>query len=375
MCLLVALALGFATASAEAVTSNADTVTPKTDTTTPKEDWKDVVRAAPYWVSQGVYSNIVTIRRWVLFESGYCSDTDRHVLFDQRGQFLGYISNGRTSEATQQRLNDTRKAIAADGRVDTWVEGATNTTGYPFALACDQPHVDLPVAMARYLGTLPGERLWGTWDDLTFAGAKKPGSLHEALTYVYQTRAQQQRLELPPELPRYLAGQLMIESGGQVRAHSAANARGILQLSTAALSDCGIPPVKHWHRLAQIDCAFKLTNQNARNLRSAFDQRFGHLPAAKRDRLFTLLLIQAYHGGAGRVASLLQDDTLSQPAVYFAEHHTSYTAGDIAFGMVFHNQGRDRLGLASLYYVADVQLATETLCQTPRLRNDAICNQ
>ncbi|OEY66217.1 hypothetical protein [Marinobacter sp. X15-166B] len=339
----------------------------------PADDWQAVIRAAPYWVSQGVYSNIVTVRRWVLFESGYCSDTDRHVLFDRRGQFLGYISNGPTSEATQHRLNDTRKAMAASGRASTWVRGTASTTGYPFALACNQPHVDLADAMARYLGTLPTERLWGTWDDLSFAGAHSPGSLHEALTYVYQTRAHQQRLDLPPELPRYLAGQLMIESGGQTRAHSAANARGILQLSSAALSDCGIAPANYWHRLAQIDCALKLTNQNARNLRPAFEQRFGHLPAAKRDRLFTLLLIQAYHGGAGRVASLLQDDTLSQPAVYFARHHRRYTAGDIAFGMVFHNQGRDRLGLASLYYVADVQLATETLCQTPRLRNDAFC--
>ena len=34
--------------------------------------WTAIVRASPYWVSQGVYQNILTIRRWVLKESGYC---------------------------------------------------------------------------------------------------------------------------------------------------------------------------------------------------------------------------------------------------------------------------------------------------------------
>ncbi|HBC32979.1 MAG TPA: hypothetical protein DC045_01345, partial [Marinobacter adhaerens] len=108
-------------------------------------------------------------------------------------------------------------------------------------------------------------------------------------------------------LPRYLAGQILIESGAQARAHSRANARGILQLSPAALSDCQIAPNNFWHRLAQIDCALRLMNQNARNLAPVFEQRFGHLPEAKRDRLFTLLLVQAYHGGAGRVQALLDD--------------------------------------------------------------------
>ncbi|HTN34146.1 MAG TPA: hypothetical protein VL091_09105 [Marinobacter sp.] len=335
--------------------------------------WTQVVRSSPYWVSQGVYNNILTIRSWVLGESGYCAESERHILFDMRGQFLAWISNGNSREDTQIRLNDTRRSLQEKGQADTWIPGSANTTGYPFALACDQPHVNLAEAVARYLGTLPAERVWGAWDDLSFATSEKPGTLHDALMYVYQKRIDQQRLTLPDELPRYLAGQILIESGGQTRAHSSANARGILQLSPSALSDCQIKPRNYWHRLAQIDCALKLMDQNARNLRPVYEQRFGHLPETKRNHLFTLLLIQAYHGGAARIQALLADDILSQPAAYFAAHQERFTAGDIAFGMVFHNLGRDNLGLASLYYVADVQLATEALCRTAHLKATSFC--
>lgn len=339
----------------------------------PAADWIDVVRSSPYWVSQGVYNNIVTIRRWVLNETGYCSDTDRHVLYDMRGRFLGYISDGSDRKTTQQRLNQTRADLADRGKVDNWMAGGEGSTGYPFALACNQPHVNIDEAVARYLGTLPADLVWGTWDDLTFADQDAPRPLHEALLHIYHKRVDQQRVTLPAELPRYMGGQIMIESGGQQRAHSTANAKGILQLSPVALKDCGIQPSNHWHRLAQIDCALKLMSQNARNLKPAFDQRFGNLPEDKQDRLFTLLLLQAYHGGAARVKTLLDDDTLSRPAAYFARNHQNYTAGDIAFGMIFHNLGRNRLGLASLYYVADVQLATEALCQSARLSSTAFC--
>ncbi|WP_153045469.1 transglycosylase SLT domain-containing protein [Marinobacter salexigens] len=335
--------------------------------------WTTIVRNSPYWVSQGVYTNILTIRRWVLKESGYCSSPERHILFDMRGQFLGWISNGTTSAATQKRLNETRQALHAKGQADEWIAGDANTNGYPFALACDQPHVNLELAVGRYLGARGQDRVWGAWDDLSFATREQPGSLHDALMYIVQHRSEQKRYTLPAVLPKYLAGQILIESGGQARAHSRANAKGILQLSPAALKDCEIKPQNYWHRLAQIDCALRLMQQNARNLEPAFDERFGHLPEDKRNELFVLLLIQAYHGGAGRVQALLDNEILAKPAKYFAANHERFTAGDIAFGMVFHNLGRDRLGLASLYYVADVQLATEALCRTPTLESEEFC--
>tara|TARA_R110002096_G_scaffold24099_4_gene76150 strand:- start:5178 stop:6317 length:1140 start_codon:yes stop_codon:yes gene_type:complete len=335
--------------------------------------WTAIVRGSPYWVSQGVYQNILTIRRWVLKETGYCSSPERHILFDMRGQFLGWISNGADRETTQKRLNDTRRSLHEKGLTEEWVAGDKGTKGYPFALACDQPHVDLDLAVGRYLGARARDRVWGAWDDLSFATSEKPGSLHDALMYIVQRRSEQNRFALPEVLPRYLGGQILIESGGQARAHSRADAKGILQLSPSALKDCQIRPQNYWHRLAQIDCALRLMHQNARNLQPAFDKRFGHLPESKRNELFVLLLVQAYHGGAGRVQALLDDETLAKPAAYFAPNHERFTAGDIAFGMVFHNLGRDRLGLASLYYVADVQLATEALCRTPQLKPEEFC--
>lgn len=309
----------------------------------------------------------------MLKERGFCSKPDRHILFDRRGQFLSYIDDGSTREATQVRLNETRASLAAQGKVDAWTPGSLNNTGYPFALSCLQPHVDLSAAVDRYLGREETDRLWGTWDDLSFATDEQPRSLHEAMLYVYETRLGQQRLSLPETLPRYLGGQVLIESSGQTRAHSIANAKGILQLSPSALGDCQISPANHWHRLAQVDCALKLMQQNARNLEPAFTERFGNLPAEKRDQLFSLMLVQAYHGGLGRVVSLLEDEELSKPAAYFAREHENFSAGDILFGMIFHNLGRNRFGLASLYYVADVNLATEAICASGELSEDEFC--
>ncbi len=154
---------------------------------------------------------------------------------------------------------------------------------------------------------------------------------------------------------------LIIESGGVREAKSKANARGILQLTPTALKDCGVPANKHLHRIAQVDCALWLFERNHRMLQPVFVAKFGHLPEDKQEQIYRLLLIQAYHGGPGRVRSLLVDEELSRPASYFAANHQQFSAGDIAFGMVFHNLGRNRLGFASLYYTADIRIAQQLL--------------
>ena len=92
--------------------------------------------------------------------------------------------------------------------------------------------------------------------------------------------------------------------------------------------------------MAQVDCAVRLFIANERNLRPVFDQTFRHLPDAKREELFRLLLLQSYHNGVGAVKDLLTDPELSRATAHFAEHHERYSAGDIAVGMVV-----DRLAL------------------------------
>ena len=45
----------------------------------PQENWQQIVRHSPYWVSRGVYDNLITIRRWVLAGESYCEVKQRHI--------------------------------------------------------------------------------------------------------------------------------------------------------------------------------------------------------------------------------------------------------------------------------------------------------
>ncbi len=332
------------------------------ETPEPLDHWHDVIRQTPYWASQGMYVNLRTIRRWVLSTEAYCERRDRHLLFDARASFLAYVDDAETSAETQERLNSRRQSLAADGRVDAWVAGQDGVTGYPFALSCDQPDARLEESVARYSGADESARLWGTWDGMAIGTESDPVSLHRAIVEVFRDRSERGRISLPEDILSTLAGKTIIESGGLREAHSAADARGIMQLTPGALGDCELEREFHFHRMAQIDCALRLWEQNGRNLRPVFDQVFGHLPRRKAETLYSLLLLQAYHAGVGRMQSVLSDDELGRAARYFAEHHERFSAQDIALGLVFHNQGRADFGRASVYYLTDVLIAEEAAC-------------
>jgi hypothetical protein len=329
----------------------------------PLAGWRDVVDATPYWESQGVYDNLITIRRWVLTGSGYCEQADRHILFDRRMRFLGYLSDPGDREANQSRINAERRRLALENKVGGWLAGDEGRIGYPFVLSCDQPDARLPELVSRYVGDDESARLWGTWDGMRVGSEDHLVSLHEAIGQVYRHRREAGRIDLPEQVLSTLAGKVIIESGGVREALSPAGAVGILQLSPAALEDCRLAESFHLHRLAQIDCALYLLDQNHRNLAPAFDAMFGHLPGSKGDALYDMLLVQAYHTGIGRVLALLSNEALNAPARYFAANAERFSAGDIALGMIFHNLGREQLGFAALYYVADVAVATAAACE------------
>ena len=329
---------------------------------TPLPGWREVVEATPYWESQGVYANLMTIRRWVLTGTGYCEEPGRHILFDRRMRFLGYFSDPGSREANQKRINAERRRLARESKVDGWVAGDEGRIGYPFVLSCDQPDAYLPELVDRYVGEDESAQLWGTWDGMRIGTEDHMVSLHEAIRRVYQHRREAGRVDLPERTLSTLAGKVIIESGGVREALSPAGAVGIMQLSPAALEDCRLAKPFQLHRLAQIDCALYLLDQNHRNLEPAFDALFGHLPASQGEALYDMLLVQAYHTGIGRVLALLRDETLNGPALYFAANAQRFSAGDIALGMVFHNLGREQLGFAALYYVADVAVATAAAC-------------
>lgn len=367
MCnILLRLSLGISLAIVLRLSAHADVPQPM-------DSWQQAVRSSPYWISQGSYDNLVTIRSWVLKRQSFCEQPDRHILFDRRATFVGYVDDAKTSANTQALLNAQRAQLAKGNKVDGWAAGDEARAGYPFALSCDQPDAHLNTAIARYTGAEKSARLWGTWDGMRIGSRENKVSLHEALMQVYDDRKQRGRISMPKEVLSTLAGKVLIESGGRARAHSSADARGIMQLSRAALRDCRLHERHHFHRMAQIDCAMRLLDQNHRLLQPVFQRRFGHLPSAKADGLYAMLLLQAYHGGIGRVSALLDSSgntsaeqagpQLDAPARYFAEHHQQFSAGDIALGMVFHNLGRDRFGFASLYYVVDVGIAQREVCR------------
>ena len=337
------------------------------------QDWHNLIRNSPYHFSKNFHSQISEIRQWVLFQQGFCSVKDRHILFNRRGEFLSYHDNLANSKSTQLKLNQIREKLFKDGRVSQFVKGSKDSLGFPFALNCDQPHADVYSAMNRLFGIKRKDRLWGTWDGLKAGTKKKPIALYQLVEQVY--RAKSKIIEQPvvaSELRHFLA-QIIIESGAQKHGLSKANAIGLLQLKPDVLKDCQIPKTFYRHRMAQVDCAVRLFQQNRRNLLPVFNQRFGHLPAKKKTQLFSLLLTQSYHSGIGRMIGLLEDAKLNKASQHFAKNHSSYSAGDIASGIIFHNLGRQDLGFASLYYVVDIAIVAKNLCDSKTLKTSWLC--
>lgn len=325
--------------------------------------WLQVIRETPYVYSDGLYRNLSTVREWVLRGDGYCANPQRHILFDQRGRFLTWFDNLDTVAANQRKLNEVRARLFEDERVHRWVPGEEGETGYPFALRCDHPHVDLQAALDRLLGVNPEDRVWGTWDGMSVGTENEPVPLIDLIQQVLDEKAQRRDYAVSEAVRRAFAGQILIESGARKHSFSARQAVGLLQLRPEVLADCEIEETFFLHRMAQVDCAFRLYRQNDRNLRPAFEPRFGHLPEAKRETLYSLLLVQSYHGGIGRMLALLDDSETGRAAREFAADSERYSAHDIALGLVFHNMGRIDLGLASLYYLVDVAIASDAVCR------------
>jgi hypothetical protein len=339
------------------------------------DNWLDVVRQTPYWESQGMARNLTTIRRWVLLSEGYCSKPQRHILFDRRGQFVGFIDNADNTEATGHRINETRERLAAEHRVADWSPGTDMSQGYPFALSCNQRYVDINESIARMVGSEKDYRLWGTWDGMRVGSATSPVSLVTLIRTVYEHLEDQGRISFPASVMPTFMGKTIIESGGIKHALSTVSARGIMQLRPNVLDDCEIPKDFRLHRMAQVDCALRLLEQIDRNLQQPFNAVFGKLPEKKRRSLYGLLLTQAYQIGVGRMIELLQDDELGKAAQYFAAHADQLSAEDIQLGMIYHNLGRRDLGMMTLYYVTDVGIATEALCASSEMQNDAWCDR
>ncbi|MEQ8954241.1 MAG: hypothetical protein RL120_08920 [Gammaproteobacteria bacterium] len=340
---------------------------------TPESSWLNIVRQTPYAESQGVASNLATIRQWVLFGNGFCDEPRRHLLYDRRGRFLGYIESAETASETIARLNTTRQRIVEEKNLTGWSPGSPGNSGYPFALSCDQPFVDIDEAISRLTGAQEKYRLWGTWDNISVGTPEDQVSLIELFKTVYRYRREQGRFSFSDSVLPTLLGKVIIESGGVQDALSAASARGIMQLTPQVLQDCNVPNRFRLHRIVQVDCALRLMEQNHRNLQEPFTTVFGELPRKKQSELYNLLLTQAYQVGVGRVTELLLDEELGRAAQYFAANQEQFSAMDILVGMIYHNLGRRDLGLRTLYYVTDINLAQQALCASTAMAGDPWC--
>ena len=336
-------------------------------------DWLTVIRQIPYQYSKNFHSNLKTIRQWVLLEKSFCEQPERHIFFNSRGEFLAYVDNLNDRDGTQIKLNQTRQALVENKKVSRWIVGSKNATGYPFALNCNQPHADIKASMARLFGVEQQDKLWGTWDGISAGTKQSPISLLELVEMVYTFKSEKINQPLNGAEFRHFLAQIIIESGARKNGLSKQNAIGLLQLKKEVLTDCRIPPKFYKHRMAQVDCAVRLFQQNRRNLRKTFTSIFSHLPKDKQDTIFSMLLVQTYHSGIGRMNKILTDETNNKAAVFFAKNHQDYSAEDIATGIIYHNMGRESFGLASLYYVIDVGVVAQKLCLQKKLKDSWVC--
>jgi hypothetical protein len=327
----------------------------------PVSDWKQVVRDTPYSFSKGASNNLAELRSWVLLSNGYCEFPERHVFFDQRGRFLTWMDNEDTGLATQEKLNKIRLQLHQNNKVNRWVEGSMSTIGYPFALSCDQPWVDIRASIARVKGTVPKSKVWGTWDGVKAGTESNPISLEALVKLMYQHRSSKLAEPIDTLSLRLFIAQLIIESGAKKHVRSSHNALGMLQLKPEVLNDCGIDKRFYQHRMAQVDCAVRLYVMIKRNLQPVFSSVFGHLNKTKQQALFDILLVQSYHSGIGAMKKLLTDPEMGKATRYFAEHEQQFSAEDIATGMIFHNLGRQPWGWESLYYVLDIMIVSKSL--------------
>lgn len=102
------------------------------------------------------------------------------MFFDQRGRLLTWMDNEETGLASQEKLNNIRLQLHKINRVNRWVEGSTSTVGYPFALRCDQPWVDIHASIDRVKGIVLKSKVWGIWDGVKAGTESNPISAWRA---------------------------------------------------------------------------------------------------------------------------------------------------------------------------------------------------
>lgn len=329
----------------------------------------ELVRTLPYSIiTSDVYDNWMTVRGWVLDQSGPCSKPDRHIFVDLNGKFLTWMDNkldthGKTdSSKTNRKIQRVRRKIAEKRGID-YILDDNDKTPYPFAYSCALASRTTERAIPSYFGIPPESKIWGSWKGIEISKAK-PISIRGAFRHVIKVRG----YRLPASVLERLFGQYMIESGGQKNAHSQAGAKGILQLTKGVREHCGIPERHATNRIAQIDCAASELRRAYDYLKPKINSALRNIPGAKREIVTQWLTTQAYHTGMGNIAKMLGNNGGDARASgelnrHYREKYSDFSGEDLAMFLLAHNIGRHHIGPQSLKYGIDSQTAINLLEQ------------
>lgn len=322
----------------------------------------DMIRKLPYDVLEPqVAQRWKETRTDVLLNIGECEE-DRTLMVSMNGELLDHVrripENSQTSHSEYARRRFNQEQIDDWRRQQTKkVTNAYDGIGYPFAYSCTNENREFILqGIDSY-----NDRTISAWGPYEFTGTITPKEAFDLVS--------EQHPEVPELASKLLRGQYVVESGGDAHARSDKHALGAMQIIPYNLEHiCDLDTSEFNNKLAQIDCAFTLTQNNAERLEPYFENVFAHLPNQKKENLFSNLLTHSYHAGVNNFVDMMRPGIEGRAARWYADNHEPYSADDIMFGIVFHNydakeDGREfgDIKSATMNYLTNARIALDLL--------------
>lgn len=322
----------------------------------------DMIRKLPFDILRpGVAERWKETRTDVLLNIEECEE-DRTLMLSMNGEFLGHVQ--RIPETEDAELSEYARKSFNQRQIDDWrrqqprrVINAYDNIGYPFAYSCTDENRDF---ILQGISNYHDSEItpWGPYE---FTGMIAP---KEAFDVVAQRHP-----DVPTQAGNLLRGQYVVESGGDAHARSDKHALGAMQIIPYNLEHiCGLEENEFTHKLAQIDCAFTITQENAERLEDSFENVFSHLPEEKKNALFSYFLAHSYHAGVNNFVDMMKSGIEGRAVRWYAQNHDPYSADDIMFGIVFHNydaknDGRNfgSIKSATMNYLTNARIALDLL--------------
>jgi hypothetical protein len=324
------------------------------------------IQNLPYdTIQPGVAQNWVNIRQKV--QTGRGCPQGQYISWDYNGNELGFFDMPKIDETGKELSKPEKQLIINQYRTqfENPVLASHTKIGYPFVADCENEHqINFENGITSYYETY----IKGSWKNHKF---KTPTNVRNIFKQVHKNLKEDKKINFPDNLLAYTLGQYVFEAGGKKKEKSSAEAFGIMQITKDNLKRvCKNPMLNPYHRIAQIECAFKLHENHYQLLKPNFDEIFGHIPKKKQDELISLLTLQGYHTGQNGTNRLIDKDneTYNKTLKYISTNHTEYSAADMMFFLMFHNYGKNRK-LQSLKYTIDARNSLNELQMRKSLYN------